>query len=200
MSWRREARQMSQALLEASRGKQLDWIKNIKPEDAVAALNAIALGYQLVISRTLGPSFQGMTQLLVAELGSVLDELFKVEGGRLEEKLRNTLTRAGMARDVEVSTNGDEVRLVIRDSLFSPLYRVLLRRGEREFNMSPEALLAASIVAREATTNGAKPRVAVKTRLLDERTLEVTIRVVRNGAAPPRGALQRSGATGSAPQ
>jgi len=159
----------------------------------INVVNLVVMGYQVVIGKVLGKSYGGMTQLLLNEVGDMLsemvDELTKgklvYDADNLAETIKASLMELGIASNMEVEELPPEekhgrvlrrYRVIIRDSLFQPIYRVLLKKGYTEFPMSPEGLLIAAIVRRVLREKQANARVNMKARLMDDgETLEVYI-------------------------
>lgn len=73
-------------------------------------------------------------------------------------------------------------KLYIKGSLFAPVHKILIDRGLKEFPLSPEGLLAASIVRRvlrERKDGNTKARINVNTKLpVNGETLIVEIKEV----------------------
>ena len=131
-------------------------------ERVLMAVNTIILGYQVVIGKTLGKSFGGMTQMLLREVGDMLSDLVdEIVGGldyseeHLAEAIKRSLKETGIAKEVEVEELPAEVkhgrrmrrfRVSIRDSMFKPIYAILVKYGYTEFPLSPEGMLVAAVV------------------------------------------------------
>ncbi len=159
----------------------------------INVINLVVMGYQVVIGKVLGKSYGGMTQLLLNEVGDMLsemvDELTKgklvYDADNLANTIKASLVELGIAKNVEVEELPPEekhgrmlrrYRVVIKDSLFQPIYRVLLKKGYTEFPMSPEGLLIAAIVRRVLREKQADARVNMKAKLMEDgETLEVHI-------------------------
>ena len=176
----REATQMARLIREASAGNGTSWIREVPHEKLVAAINLVVAGYQIALSRVLGNGFTGLNQLLIRELGEYVRALAGDAGcgGSGPERIRRALAGSGIARDVSVEPiveSGSIVgyRVTVRGSLFSPLYRILLQRGMKQFPLSPEAMLVAAVTA---ASTGDSVRVNVDTTILDEDTLVIEVR------------------------
>jgi len=159
----------------------------------IMAVNTIVLGYQVVIGKTLGKSFGGMTQMLLREVGELLSEVVdNLVGGldyseeNLAEAIKRSLVETGIAKKVEVEELPAEIRhgrkmrrfrIRVEDSLFRPIYEVLVKKGYVEFPMSPEGLLIAAVVLRVLKKSGKDAKVNMKAVLprSEEEDLEITI-------------------------
>jgi len=159
----------------------------------IMAMNTIVLGYQVVIGKTLGRSFGGMTQMLLREVGDLLSDLVDqvVEGieyseEKLAEAIRRSLLETGIARMVEVEELPAEVRqgrrlrrfrVRVRDSIFAPIYQVLVKRGYTEFPLSPEGMLIAAVVLKALRGSGRDVRLNMRAVLprSEEEHLEVIV-------------------------
>ena len=159
----------------------------------IMALNTIVLGYQVVIGKTLGKSFGGMTQMLLREVGDLLSDLVDELVGGLEyseenlaEAIKRSLLETGIAREVEVEELPAEVRhghrlrrfsVRVRDSIFKPIYQVLVKRGYTEFPLSPEGMLIAAVVLKVLRKSNKDARLNMHAVLprSDEEHLEIVI-------------------------
>ncbi len=158
-------------------------------------MNALITGYSIALHKTLGTGAGAMTQILLTEVGEVLsgmvdiilgDEQVAFENENLDEILKSALLKLGIAEDVviESSMNGNmEIyKIFIKKSLFNSTHQILIEKGIKEFPLSPEGLLCASIVRRvlrEKTGGDAKARINVTTKLpVDGETVVVEIKQI----------------------
>ena len=172
-------------------------MENRTAERIIPLMNSLVTGYSIALAKTLGSGAGAMTQILLTEVGEVLsamvDEILgskqvSYELENVEELLRNAFLELGIAEDIkiekEIKNNMLIYRLYINNSLFSPVHKILVDRGLKEFPLSPEGLLSASIVRRvlrERTGGDAKARVNVTTKLpTDGNPLIVEIKQVAN--------------------
>ena len=172
-------------------------MENRTAERMIPLMNALITGYSMALAKTLGSGAGAMTQILLTEVGEVLSAMVdEILGSRqaayelenVEELLRNAFLELGIAENIkiekEMKNNMLIYRLYIDNSLFSPVHKILVDRGLKEFPLSPEGLLSASIVwrvLRERTGGDAKARVNVTTKLpTDGNPLIVEIRQVAN--------------------
>ncbi|ADC69765.1 conserved hypothetical protein [Methanocaldococcus sp. FS406-22] len=168
---------------------------NRTAERMIPLLNALVTGYSIALAKTLGSGAGAMTQILLSEVGEVLsamiDEILgskqvSYELENVEELLKNAFLELGIAEDVkiekDVKDNMRIYKLHIKGSLFAPVHKILIDRGLKEFPLSPEGLLSASIVRRvlrERTGGDTKARVNVNTKLpVDGETLIIEIKEV----------------------
>ncbi len=176
-------------IIEHSRSLDNGWRKTDK---LIMSINAIVLGYSLVIGKTLGKSFTGMSQLLLNEVGDTLAEMVDEIVGRasyssenLAELIKRGLEESSIARNVVVEEQPPvekhgvylrRFRITIKDSLFKPIYGVLLKRGYQEFPLSPEAMLVAAIVRRILRKKKKDARLKVHAKLMEDgETLEIAV-------------------------
>ncbi len=176
-------------IIERSRVLDNGWRKT---DRLIMSINAIVLGYSLAIGKTLGKSFTGMGQLLLNEVGDTLADMVdgilgeaKYTNENLIELIKRGLEESGIARNVVVKEEPPvekhgaylrRIRIIIKDSLFKPIYGVLLKRGYREFPLSPEAMLAAAIVRRILREKKKDARLKVRAKLMEDgETLEIAI-------------------------
>jgi hypothetical protein len=172
-------------------------MENRTAERIIPLMNSLVTGYSIALAKTLGSGAGAMTQILLTEVGEVLsamvDEILgskqaSYELENVEELLRNAFLELGIAEDIkiekETKNNMLIYRLYINNSLFSPVHKILADRGLKEFPLSPEGLLSASIVRRvlrERTGGDTKARVNVTTKLpTDGNPLIVEIKQVAN--------------------
>ncbi len=167
-----------------------EWANELDVARLIETINEIILGYQIAVGKVLGKSFAGLTQQLLNSVGDLLAA--SVPEAATEEKLpeliKKALKRAGIARSIDVTEEPPRkkaglllrrVRVVIRGSLFSPAYRSLLEMGYKEFPLSPEALLAASVARAYIKKRNPAARINVHARLNDEETIEVMVEEVQ---------------------
>ncbi len=169
-----------------------------KTENVIMAVNAILLGYQVVIGKTLGRSFGGMTQMLLREVGDLLSEMVdKLTGDgvkyteeNIKEAIRRSLVETGIAKEVEVEELPPEekrgallrrFRIRVKDSMFKPIYQILVQKGFTEFPLSPEGMLIAAVVLRILKKSNKDARLNMKAKLpsSDEEDLEVELEEIR---------------------
>lgn len=158
-------------------------------------MNALITGYSIALHKTLGAGAGAMTQILLTEVGEVLsgmvdiilgDEQVAFEKENLDEIIKSALLKLGIAEDVviESSMDGDmEIhKIYIKKSLFNSTHQILIGKGIKEFPLSPEGLLCASIVRRvlrEKTGGDANARINVNTKLpVDGETVIVEIKQI----------------------
>ncbi|WP_457550247.1 hypothetical protein [Archaeoglobus sp.] len=159
-------------------------------------MNTLVAGYSIALEKVLGNYAGAMTQLLLTEVGDVLsamvDEILGCEQLSYESENRTVLIEKalkelGIAKDVKVisetSDEHEKHKILIKDSIFYPVHRILVDRGLREFPLSPEGLLCAAIarrVLREKKGGDVKSRVVVNTLLpVEDRTLIIEIKQVK---------------------
>ncbi len=169
-----------------------------KTENVIMAVNAILLGYQVVIGKTLGRSFGGMTQMLLREVGDLLSEMVdKLTGDgvkyteeNIKEAIRRSLVETGIAKEVEVEELPPEekhgallrrFRVRVKDSMFKPIYQILVQKGFTEFPLSPEGMLIAAVVLRILKKSNKDARLNMKAKLpsSDEEDLEIELEEIR---------------------
>ena len=172
---RMEARE----LISGYEGVNTDW-RDRKKLDMVGY--AILAGYQMALYRALGSAGAGaMTQMLLGEIGDlILEVLGELEGSidynvaEPHELIADILKRLGIAKEVkverleDVEKHGRKLRrykVEIRDSIFMPVHRVLVKRGLREYPLSPEAMITAAIVRKMLLEKNPRARVNVTTVL-----------------------------------
>ena len=169
-----------------------------KTENVIMAINAILLGYQVVIGKTLGRSFGGMTQMLLKEVGDLLSEIVdKLTGDGVEyteenikEAIRRSLVETGIAKEVIIEELPPEekhgallrrFRIRVKDSMFKPIYSILVQKGFTEFPLSPEGMLIAAVVLRILKKSNRDARLNMKAKLprADEEDLEIVLEEIR---------------------
>ncbi len=153
---------------------------------------AILAGYQMALYRALGRAGAGaMTQMLLGEIGDlVLEVLSELEGSinykvaEPHELIADVLKRLGVAKEVrverleDVEKHGRKLRrykVEVKDSIFMPVHRVLVKRGLREYPLSPEAMIVAAIVRKMLLEKNPKARVNVTTVLPQSENEPLTI-------------------------
>ncbi len=154
-------------------------------------INAIIAGYQVALTKTLGKGSMAMTQLLIRDIGEVLEHLLEDAGFRLHEisDLREDLKKAfsmlGISDNVVVETpnnganQGDKYVIKIYDSVFKPVARLLEKKGI-PYTLSPESFIAAAIV--RMAIRKIKPDAQVRITVRPQKTpddplvVEVTVR------------------------
>ena len=158
----------------------------------VPLMNALVSGYSIALHKTLGAGAGAMTQILLTEVGEVMsamvdiilgDEQLSFETENTDEILKSALLKLGIAEDVEIESdrnNGlEKHKIYIKNSIFDSCHKILIDKGIKEFPLSPEGLLCASIIRRilrEKTGGDAKARVNVNTKLpVDGETLILEI-------------------------
>jgi len=151
----------------------------------LATINAIIAGYQISVGKTLGKSFTGLTQHLVNEVGDLIVATTNVvDSDSLAKAIERALRESGVARQVEVVEEEPRrlggrlmrrIRVVVRDSIFRPVYTLLLRKGYSEFPLSPEAVVAASVARSYMQRRRSGARVNVHARIVDDNTLELNV-------------------------
>jgi len=168
---------------------------NRTAERMIPLMNSLVTGYSIALAKTLGSGAGAMTQILLSEVGEVLsamvdeilgDKQASYELENVEELLKNAFLELGIAEDVkiekEVKDNMKIYKLYIKGSLFTPVHKILIDRGLKEFPLSPEGLLSASIVRRvlrERSGGDSKARVNVNTQLpVNNGVLTVNIKQV----------------------
>lgn len=177
-------------IVDGVREMDTEW-RNV--DHVIMTVNTIVLGYQVVIGKTLGKSFGGMTQMLLREVGELLSEVVdNLVGGldyseeNLAEAIKRSLLETGIAKKVEVEELPAEAkhgrkmrrfRIRIEDSIFKPIYEVLVKKGYVEFPMSPEGMLIAAVVLKVLKKSNKDARVGMHARLpkSDEEFMEITI-------------------------
>ncbi len=107
---------------------------------------AILAGYQMALYRALGSAGAGaMTQMLLGEIGDlILEVLGELEGkisynvSEPHELIADVLKKLGIAKEVRVERLEDvekhgrklrRYRVEIKDSMFMPVHKVLVKRG-----------------------------------------------------------------------
>ncbi|WP_317895373.1 hypothetical protein [Pyrofollis japonicus] len=156
-------------------------------------INAIVLGYQVVIGKTLGKSFGGMTQMLLREVGNLLSDIVDQLVGDIEyseeklvEAIERSLVATGIAKDVKVEELPSEVKhsyvlrrfsIKITDSIFKPIYKVLSKYGYKEFPLSPEGMLVAAVVLKVLKQSNKSAKLNMKARLptSEDEALEIIV-------------------------
>ncbi len=172
-------RMEAQTMISEYEGVNTEW-RDRKKLDMVGY--AILAGYQMALYRALGSAGAGaMTQMLLGEIGDlVLEILGKLEGkidysvSEPHELIADVLKRLGVAKEVkverleDVEKHGRKLRrykVEIKDSVFMPVHKVLVKRGLREYPLSPEAMIVAAIVRKVLLEKNPKARVNVTTVL-----------------------------------
>jgi hypothetical protein len=156
-------------------------------------INAIVLGYQVVIGKTLGKSFGGMTQMLLREVGDLLSDLvdrlvndIEYSEEKLAEAIEKSLVATGIAKEVRVEELPSEVKhghvsrrfsIKIADSIFKPIYKVLTNHGYKEFPLSPEGMLVAAVILKVLKQSNKNAKLNMKARLptSEEDALEIIV-------------------------
>ncbi len=142
-------------------------------------INAVIAGYQIALNKTLGKGAAAMTQLLIRDIGEVLEQLLEESGFELHEikDLQNDIKRAfsmlGISNNVEVevpsngTSQGDKYIIKIHDSVFKPVARLLYKKGIN-YTLSPESFIAAAIV--RMAIRKIKPDAQVRVKVLPQKT------------------------------
>ncbi len=142
-------------------------------------INAVIAGYQIALNKTLGKGAAAMTQLLIRDIGEVLEQLLEESGFELHEikDLQNDIKRAfsmlGISNNVEVevpsngTSQGDKYVIKIHDSVFKPVARLLYKKGIN-YTLSPESFIAAAIV--RMAIRKIKPDAQVRVKVLPQKT------------------------------
>ncbi|ACX72361.1 conserved hypothetical protein [Methanocaldococcus vulcanius M7] len=169
---------------------------NRTAERMIPLMNSLITGYSIALAKTLGSGAGAMTQILLSEVGEVLsamvDEILgndqvNYEMENVEELLKNAFLELGIAKDIKIEKEKKDnmviYKLYIKGSVFAPVHKILIDRGLKEFPLSPEGLLSASIVRRvlrEREGGNVKARINVNTKLPieDGETLIVEIKEV----------------------
>ena len=149
-------------------------LKNIIPQKPVSGVlvNAMLIGLQLAIQRTLGQGATAMTQLLVRnaeEFIRVLKAmglLQNLSGNPLED-IPRVFRELEISERVEVEEHSEPPGYTVRvwDSVFMPA-SVYLGMNNVPFTINPEALLAAGIIAQAVKEKyGGKARMRVNVTL-----------------------------------
>ncbi|MCE4616557.1 MAG: hypothetical protein F7C09_05810 [Aeropyrum sp.] len=137
-------------------------------------INAVIAGYQIALTKTLGRGSAAMTQLLIRDIGQVLEEMLEELGfvpreiKDLGEDMSKAFKMLGISDNVEVIIPGDGVEkdakyvIKIYDSVFKPAARLLYKKGIT-FTLSPESFLAAALV--RAAIRKVKPDAQVKIKV-----------------------------------
>ncbi len=147
-------------------------------------MQAVMIGYQVALYRALGEKgMKAMSQLLLTEVGDLIADVFERFAGEreyshhiedIEELVKEQLEHLGIARDVRVEElekrvkYGQELRRFrkeVYDSVFTPVHRLLVERGLKEYPLSPEALLVAAIIRRALRSVDERARVKVDVKL-----------------------------------
>ncbi len=154
-------------------------------------LNAIVAGYQIALAKTLGRGAAAMTQLLIRDIGDVLEHLLEDIGFELHEAsdLKEDIPKAfkllGISDKVIVESpgngteSGSKYIIRIEDSIFKPVARLLEKKGI-PFTLSPEAFIAAALVKKAVKKKN--PNAQVKIKVLPQKSsdeplvIEVTVR------------------------
>ena len=144
-------------------------------------VNLILLGYQLALIQVLGKSAGAMAQLLISKLGDKLSESLQVEAQSLEEAIKKLFKETGLANDVEFKQVDEKTyEIIVKDSAFKELHDMLKKEGLNDFPLSPEAMLAASIIRKYLRHYGdGKERVVVKTQFVDD-SLKIIVKQIRS--------------------
>ncbi len=154
-------------------------------------INAVILGYQVALNRTLGKGAAAMTQLLIKDIGEILEDLIEEAGFELGEStdLKNDISKAmkmlGVSDKVVVespgngTTSGSKYIIKIEDSVFKPVARILEKKGI-PFTLAPEAFIAAALVRKAVRKKNPNAQVRIKVhpqKSADEPlVIEVTVR------------------------
>ncbi len=172
-------RMEAQTMISEYEGVNTEW-RDRKKLDMVGY--AILAGYQMALYRALGSAGAGaMTQMLLGEIGDLVLEILGELEGKIDysvsephELIADVLKRLGVAKEVkverleDVEKHGRKLRrykVEIKDSVFMPVHKVLVKRGLREYPLSPEAMIVAAIVRKVLLEKNPKARVNVTTVL-----------------------------------
>ncbi len=151
-------------------------------------INAVIAGYQIALTKTLGRGSAAMTQLLIRDIGQVLEEMLEELGfvpreiKDLGEDMSKAFKMLGISDNVEVIIHGDGVEkdakyvIKIYDSVFKPAARLLYKKGIT-FTLSPESFLAAALVraAIRRVTPDAQVKIKVNPQKSPDEPLEVEV-------------------------
>ena len=136
-------------------------------------LNAVVIGYQIALNKTLGPGAAAMTQLLIKDIGDFLEDMLEEIGFVLHEAsdLKNDIPKAfkmlGISDSVEVespgngTSSGNKYIIKIHDSIFKPVARLLEKKGIK-YTLSPEAFIAAALVRKAVRKQNPNAQVKIK--------------------------------------
>ncbi len=130
-------------------------------EYSIHLMNALISGYSIALHKTLGAGAGAMTQILLTEVGEVLsamvdvilaDEQVSFEVENTDEIIKSALLKLGISKNIVIETNREgeleKHTIYIKNSIFSSSHEVLVNKGIKEFPLSPEGLLCASIIRR----------------------------------------------------
>ena len=151
-------------------------------------INAVIAGYQIALTKTLGRGSAAMTQLLIRDIGQVLEEMLEELGfvpreiKDLGEDMSKAFKMLGISDNVEVIIHGDGVEkdakyvIKIYDSVFKPAARLLYKKSIT-FTLSPESFLAAALVraAIRRVTPDAQVKIKVNPQKSPDEPLEVEV-------------------------
>ncbi len=142
-------------------------------------INAVIAGYQIALNKTLGKGAAAMTQLLIRDIGEVLEQLLEDSGFELHEitdlqsDIKKAFSMLGISDDVEVevpnngTSQGDKYIIKIYDSVFKPVARTLYKKGIN-YTLSPESFIAAAIV--RMAIRKIKPDAQIRVKVLPQKT------------------------------
>ncbi|MCE4613087.1 MAG: hypothetical protein F7C07_04580 [Desulfurococcales archaeon] len=137
-------------------------------------INAIIAGYQVALNRTLGKGAAAMTQLLIKDIGEVLEHLLEESGFELHEvkdlkkDIKKAFSMLNISNKVKVEVPkdgteaGDKYVIKIHDSIFKPVARLLYKKGI-PYTLSPESFIAAALV--RMAIRKVKPDAQVKVKV-----------------------------------
>ena len=150
--------------------------KNIRAD----LVNAILLGPDLALQKTLGSSLKGVTQLLSrnsVEFYRVLTKLGILQfTGDLKRDIENVLVGLGLAERVLVQQSENTVEVEVYGSAFAP-YAIYMGARGGEPLLLPEAFLVAGLLLTLIPSAKVKMRVRVPTRF--DEPLSVSITIIR---------------------
>ena len=150
-------------------GEEMALLRELVPKKPVSGVlvNAMIIGLQLALDKTLGLGSAAMTQLLVRnaeEFASVLEALGIIGevSGEPERVIPRLFRDLGISGRVEVERLNGKYRVRVWDSVFAPAAVYLGFRGV-PYTINPEAFISAGVISlyhRRAT--GRKPRLRVR--------------------------------------
>ncbi len=156
-------------------------LRSIIPEKPVSGVlvNAMLIGLQLAIQRTLGQGATAMTQLLVRNAEEFI-RVLKAMGllqdlsGNPEEDIPRVFKELDISDHVEVIKHSQPwgYTIRIRDSVFMPA-SIYLGMNDIPFTINPEAFLAAGIISQ-----------AVKEKLGDKARIRVSVALSKKPGEP----------------
>ncbi len=144
-------------------------------------VNLILFAYQMALIKTIGKSAGAMAQLLISELGDLLSKSLEVEAQSLEEAIKKLFKETGLANDVEFKQVDEKTyEVIVKDSAFKELHEMLKKEGLKDFPLSPEAMLVASIIRKYLRHYGdGRERVLVKTSFEGD-YLKITVKQLKS--------------------